>query len=159
LSPMRMSSLGKVRQLSSSDRRLLFRSLLLLPAIHTALLVVGYSRLRTALVRIVSLGHEKLPSSELEIMDEAQRIVQIVDLAARHGIYKASCLRKSILVWWFLQEEGIQSRICFGVRLVGQNLEGHAWVESSGVIVNDSADTCARYKPMYEVLPSTELGL
>jgi hypothetical protein len=156
---MRISSLGKVRQLSPRDRRLLFRSLLLLPAIHAALLVLGYSRLHTALERMVPLGKEKVSISELEILDKAQRIAQIVSIAAEHGIYRATCLRKSLLVWWFLREEGISSQICFGVKLTGQSLEAHAWVEYLGTVLNDPQNIRVQYRPLYDTFPATETGL
>jgi hypothetical protein len=154
-----MTSLGKVRRLSPRDRGLLFRSLLLLPAIHAALLLFGYCRLQTALETLIPLKKVRVSLSRQEILQEAQTIAEIIDIAARHGIYKATCLRRSLIAWWFLRERGFPSQICFGVRLVDQKLEAHAWVEYSGVIVNDSADTCSRYQPLYDVLPPSELGL
>jgi transglutaminase superfamily protein len=156
---MWMTSMDKVWQLPAKDRKLLIRSLLLLPAIHAALLMLGYTRLHTALQRMVPLGKGKASFSELEIMDVAQRIVQIVCIAAGHGIYKATCLRKSLLTWWFLREEGIEGQICFGVRLVGQNLEAHAWVEYQGMVLNDPQNTRLQFPPLSGTLPATETGL
>jgi transglutaminase superfamily protein len=153
---MLTSRLAKARQLSSGDRRLLYRSLLLLPAIHVVLFVLGYTRLRTALERMVPPGKDV---SELDPVDEAQRVAQIVSMAAGHGIYKATCLRRSLLLWWFLREEGIHSEICFGVRLVDQQLQAHAWVEIQEIVVNDSPEIRLWFQPLHSVLPTSEMRL
>ncbi len=156
---MRMSSLGKFWQLSHRERKLLLRSLLLLPAIHVALSIMGYSRLYTILERMVPVEREYASFPELEIMQEAHRMTQIVEIAARRGIYQATCLRKSLLVWWFLRAEGIPSHICFGVKLTGPNLEAHAWVEYQGKVLNDPQNIHTGYRPLLGALPATEPGL
>ena len=126
---MQMTGLGKFRQLAPRDRLLLFRSLLLLPVIHTALLMLDYSRLQSAMERMIPLKKDKALFSRSEFLPEVRGIARIVSIAAQHGPYKATCLRRSLLVWWFLREEGIASQICFGVRLLDRQLEAHAWVE------------------------------
>ncbi len=156
---MRMTNLGKVLEFSARDRRLFLQSLLLLPAIHAALFLFGYSRLQRALETLLRLKRDEVSLSRQEILQEGQRIADVIEIAARHGIYHATCLRRSLLAWLFLRMEGIPSKICFGVRLVDQKLEAHAWVEYRGTIVNDSPEICARYQPLYNVLPSSELGL
>ncbi len=156
---MRLNSLSKVHRLLPGDRQLLYRSLLLLPVIHVALRVLGYSRLRIALEKLIPLGKNQASFSELNILQEAQRISWIVYVAAEHSLYKATCLRKSLLVWWLLREEGIQSQVCFGVRLLGHSLEAHAWVEYHGTVLNDAQDIRVQYRPLSGTLPATEPGL
>lgn len=154
-----MTSLNKARQLSQWERRLLFQSVLLLPVIHLALLVLGYSRLQGAMERLLPLKSVDRSPSETENIQQAQEIARIVSIAARHGLYKATCLRRSLLVWWFLRGLGIQSRICFGVRKMDHQLEAHAWVEYQGVIVNDSERVREAYQTLEETFPPTKMGL
>lgn len=156
---MRMSSLNKVGQLSWWERRLLFQSLLLLPLIHVALLVLGYFYLRGMMEKLLPLKSIDISSSEMENIKRARDIARIVSIAARHGIYKATCLRRSLLVWWFLRGQGIQSHICFGVRKMDRQLEAHAWVEYQGVVVNDSERVREAFQTLEETFPPTRLGL
>ena len=135
---MLMTSLNKLGQLSPDDRRLLFQAVLLLPIIHIALYFLGYYRLHRFAEKLVPLKRIDTPRAETEILQQAREIARIVSIAAQHGFFRASCLRRSLLVWWFLRKQGIQSNICFGVRMIDHQLEAHAWVEHNGVVVNDS---------------------
>ena len=156
---MLMTNLNKVGGLSRDARRYLFQSVLLLPVIHFALLLLGYFRLRGAMEKLISLKPIDTPVSETEILGRAREIARIVSIAAQHGLYKATCLRRSLLVWWFLRREDIQSEVCFGVRMIDHQLEAHAWVEYRGVVVNDSVDVHKYYQTLNDVFPPTKLGL
>jgi hypothetical protein len=156
---MLITNLNKVRELSEKDRGLLLQSLLLLPAIHAALIVLGYARLQQLMEWLTPLQSNPHALSEREILPYAREISRIVSIAAAHGVYRATCLRKSMLVWWFLRREGIQSRICFGVRMTGRLLLAHAWLEWDGIVLNDSIDISEQYKALRDGLPGTTMGL
>ena len=156
---MLKTNLNKIGGLSRNGRRLLLQSVLLLPFIHFALLLLGYYRLRRVMERLISLKPSYAPVSETEILQRAREIARIVSIAAQHGLYKGTCLRRSLLFWWFLRREGIQSEICFGVRMFNRKLEAHAWVEYRGIVVNDSANVHEHYKALNDVFPPTKLGL
>jgi hypothetical protein len=156
---MLMTNLNKVGGLAPQDRRLLFQSVLLLPVIHFALLVLGYYRLRGVMEKLIPLKPIDRPVSETEVLQRGREIARIVSIASQHGLYKASCLRRSLLAWWFLRREGIQSEICFGVRMFNLKLDAHAWVERNGIVLNDSGDVHKYYRTLNNVLPPTKLGL
>jgi len=158
-SSMLMTNLNKLGGLSRNDRRLLFQSVLLLPVIHFGLLLLGYYRLRGVMEKMIPLKPIDAPVSETEILGRAREIARIVSIAAQHGLYRATCLRRSLLVWWFLRRAGIQGKICFGVRMFNGKLEAHAWVEYNGTVVNDSANIHENYQALNDALPSTKLGL
>lgn len=42
------------------------------------------------------------------------------------------CLKRSLLLYRFLRLRGIPARFCIGVRPLGENLDGHAWIEING---------------------------
>lgn len=156
---MRMSNLDKVRQLSWKDRRLLLQSVLLLPLIHLGLIILGYARLRGWMER--STPRKLITQADLQTasLERARQVAHLVSIAAQHNLYKAGCLRRSLLIWWLLRKEGIQTEIHFGVRMVNGKLEAHAWVEYNAAVVNDAETIRLRYQPLYQVLPRTERGL
>jgi hypothetical protein len=156
---MWMTNLNKIRQLPRKERRRLIQSVLFLPLIHLALLSLGYYRLKGWMERSSPLHDIYSSALESERLQRAREVARIVYIAAEHGIYKATCLRRSLLVWWFLRREGIPSDIRFGVRMQDRKLEAHAWVECHGVVVNDSAAVQENYQALEGVFPSTQLGL
>ena len=156
---MQMSNLDKLRKLSSEEQGLLIRSVLLLPLLHLALLSLGYYRLRRILERSLPLDGVEPFASKSNRLSRAREIARIVAIAAEHGVYKATCLRRSLLLWWFLRKAGIPSKIRFGVRKWDGTLEAHAWVECHGVVVNDSPAVQDNYEPLEGGFPSTQLGL
>src|SRR5688572_5047360 len=122
---MQVNNLNKVRQLPREDRSRLFQSLLFLPLIHLALLSLGYYRLRGMMERFSRLNVRSIAATESEFVQQARKVARIVDIAAERGAYKATCLRRSLLLWWFLRREGIPSDIRFGVRKGEGKLEAH----------------------------------
>jgi hypothetical protein len=156
---MQMSNLNKFGKLSRGERRLLVQSILLLPVFHIALLLLGYYHLRALIEKIFPFKESSTLPSETAILERAQEIARAVSIAAQHGFYKATCLRRSMLVWLFLQREGIQNEICFGVRVVDSKLAAHAWVEYNGTVINDAANIHEHYPTLQEALPATRLGL
>jgi hypothetical protein len=154
-----MTNLDKLQRLSGKEQRLLFQSILFLPVIHLALFALGYHRLRRMMERWAPLDLFGAPTSERESLHRARETARIVSIAAQHGPYKATCLRRSLLLWWFLRREGIPGEVRFGVRKCDGRLEAHAWVECHGVVVNDSAAVQENYQSLHNVLPSTNLGL
>lgn len=160
LSPILTGNLNKFRLLSWYDRKLLLQSFLLLPLIHCGLEVFGYYRLRSAMEKIAPLEKaESLYDHGDDQLRRAKAIVRIVLIASNYGLYRASCLRSSMLVWWLTRKEGIQSRICFGIRMIDRQLEAHAWVECDGWVINDLANIRDHYQPLEEGIPQTKRGL
>jgi hypothetical protein len=155
---MQMSKLNKVGQLPPGDRWLLFQAVLLLPVVHIALLLLGYSRLRRVLEKLAPLRASQESVSEAR-RQSAREIARIVSIAAQHGFYKATCLRRSLLVWWLLRRQGIESQLDFGVRMVDGKLEAHAWVEYNGMVVNDSENVRQDFQTLYRGFPPTRQGL
>lgn len=155
---MLAANLNKFNRLSREERRLFVQAILLLPVIHLGLIVLGYSRLRKGLERLTPLKPIR-SEPEPETLGRGQMIARLVAVAAGHGFYKASCLRKSLLVWWLLRRAGIPGKVCFGVRLVAQKLEAHAWVEYHGIVLNDSATVRQNFKTLHVSLPHTTFGL
>jgi hypothetical protein len=152
---MQASDWTKLRRLSCASRWLLFEAITLLPVCDVFLRLAGYMRLRAFLESVRPASRPACRDAE----KEARQTALIVSTAARRGLYRASCLRASVLLWWLLRRGGITADICFGVRTNGQKLEAHAWVEMDGAILNDQEDIRRAYSPLVQGLPPTMRGL
>jgi hypothetical protein len=156
---MQKASWTKLGQLSGADRLLLLSAILLLPLIHGGLLLLGYYRLHRLLEAISPLKRAENTHAESEVIERADHMASILSIAARRGFFRATCLRSSLLLWWLLRWQGVQSEICFGVRKVRDQLEAHAWVEYHGAVLNDLGDIRKLYRAFGEALPPTMMGL
>ena len=76
---------------------------------------------------------------------EALRVARLVQLAADRGPVRANCLERSLVLWALLRRRGIDSDLRIGARKHGERLEGHAWVEWDGVVLNDADDAQERF--------------
>lgn len=156
---MLTARLNKIRELSRDERRLLLQAVLLLPLIYYALLLVGYSRLVRLMELWVPIKSINGSVSNHEVLERAQVCARIVAIATQYGPYKATWLRRSLLVWAVLRKEGIQGEICIGARTIARQLEAHTWVEYNGIVLNDSPEIHDQYPALREVPPPTSSGL
>jgi hypothetical protein len=84
----------------------------------------------------------------------------MVDVAANHGFYRANCLKRALVLGWFMRRRGIPCEIRIGTRketgLLGEEsgFSAHAWVESDGVVVNDHDGIGEHFAPFHESLNS-----
>jgi Transglutaminase-like superfamily len=70
-----------------------------------------------------------------------ERVVRLVDIAARRGLLKGSCLVRSIVLKCALAELGIRTELRIGVHKNSVAvLAAHAWLEMNGEPINDRAD-------------------
>lgn len=67
-------------------------------------------------------------------------IADLVNMAARSGIWWATCLERSLLLQAFLRHRLIDSDLRIGVNLMEGRFEAHAWVEYDGIVLNDRQD-------------------
>lgn len=145
--------------MTPGERRLFFRAALCLPLIHAGLLLLGYTRTCGLMQMLLPLKPVEVALPGSQVLQQARETARIVSIAAQHGLYKATCLRRSLLVWGLLRRQGVQSKICFGVRMSDCKLEAHAWLEYKGLVLNDSLMVNHRYTPLREAFPPTNSGL
>jgi hypothetical protein len=152
-----MTRWEKLRQLTRAEFLTLLSAFLLLPLIHLLLGMLGYARL-LRLIQTLTPIREKT-SMTAPAMHGAKSMARMVAIAAGRGLYRATCLRKSLLVLYLLRRMGVPAQLRFGVRLENARLEAHAWVEWQGEVVNDAADVRQRYVPLESGFPQTQAGL
>jgi len=105
----------------------------------------GLQRVQQRLVRRAPTRVTHL-YADARSLDEARRLAWVVDGTARRGPWKANCLQRSLVLWWFLLRRGVSSEIRIGVRRRpgapsgSRQLDFHAWVECQGLVLNDRAN-------------------
>lgn len=77
----------------------------------------------------------------------------MVRAAAYRSIGSATCLEKSLALWFLLGRQGILSSVRIGARKSGQAFEAHAWVECDGVAVNEAEEPHQHYAAFDEAFP------
>lgn len=164
--------LAKFKGLSRSERHTLLIAMVWLPLFWFGLRVLGLHRFQTLLLRNsfpLKAGqmqgspersrrayHErlnlKLSRVKLET-DEIIALANLVNIAARQPFIPVTCLTRSLLLSWMLQQRGIAGQLRIGVRLVQGKLDAHAWVEYQGIPINDQVDVADQFAPFDEILP------
>jgi hypothetical protein len=80
-------------------------------------------------------------------VSRAAAIHAVIDMVARNIPWDlATCLPRSLTLWWLLRRRGIESELRLGVRKDGDSIVAHAWVECEGEVVGDKEH--ARFQPI-----------
>ena len=123
------------------SRRLLWQGLVLFPLIATSLKWLGVKRTQATLLWFVPEQESRTEDSAVLIAKTAR----MVRIAAAYYQPWANCLKKSLVLWSLLRQQGISSEIRIGVRQNDQTFEAHAWVEYEGMVLNDVRDVRDRF--------------
>ncbi len=154
-----MANWSRVWQLSSAERWLLAQALALLPLTALALRFMGFQRWQATLARLAPVGSPAVKSDEAALVRQGRATARLVETAARRGLYHASCLPRSLTLWWLLRRHGIDIALCIGVRKNEGRFEAHAWVELQGRILNDREDVRQRFSAFDRaILPVGEIA-
>ena len=132
---------------------MLAQAFLALPLVALGLRCWGLRRLHARLNQGLALApHSSALKSDL---DQARATARLVQAAARYGLFRPTCLPRSLVLWWLLRRQGLAGELRIGVKPEASRLEAHAWVEFQGAVLNDSADVHLRFAPFKEeIIPS-----
>jgi hypothetical protein len=78
--------------------------------------------------------------------EQAKSIARLVEAVAKHGVYRATCLKRSLVLCRFLRLKGIQFELKLGASRGEEGISAHAWVEHQGVAINDRKDIGEHFK-------------
>ena len=124
-----MRRLKKALQLPPSEFWVLAQAAVYLPIVRTALHFISVARLNAMATR----SRRQL----FRVDAKPKNIARLVSIAADHGIYRARCLEKSLVLRWLLARRGIHAQLAFGAYKAGGAMQAHAWVEIDGVPLNE----------------------
>ena len=136
------------RQLSWPERRVLVRSWVLLLPVAGGLRLLGFRRMQRLLARGMprEVASDRWGADRTNaVLAECRNNAALVNIAATHGLYRATCLPRSLTLWWLLGSQGIATDLCLGVRRETGLFEAHAWVEYQGSVLNDTEDVTQRF--------------
>ena len=131
------------RELTVGERLTLLEALFLMPLAGILLRLFRYQAVLSSLRRVTPVRKRR---SGRWTKDETRRMGELVNIAAWRGAYEATCLRRSMVLWWMLRRRGIDSSVRIGVRMEDDALLSHAWVEWEDTVLNDVPDVGERYK-------------
>jgi hypothetical protein len=139
-----MRDLAKLRALTGAERRLLIVSCMAMPLVAGAVSLAGFRRAHAVLARWPRPAVTPFPTEDAA-WARARSTARVVSIAAGRGPVRATCLRRSLLLWWLLRRDGIETSLRVGVHRDGGSLHAHAWVEYQGRPINDAEDIAARF--------------
>ena len=76
---------------------------------------------------------------------EVARLTILADLAAMviHGQHR--CLVRSLLLFWLLKTRHEPADMFIGINKEATSLYGHAWIETQGMVIGDTAEMTRRF--------------
>jgi hypothetical protein len=134
-----LMKLKKFCALPPVERRLLLLALLCLSVLRLSLWWMGFRRLQAWLIR------RPAPRPSRDGLPDAATLARLVDAAANNLPGHHTCLARSLLLQFMLRRSGIDCQLMIGVRKLDDHLDAHAWIECSGVPVNDQAGVASGY--------------
>jgi hypothetical protein len=135
--------LRRFRALDPAARGLFLRALFLLPLVSLSLRWRGFRATQASLEALLSI--ENVRRSAAPLPESAALAAHLVNSADRHGLFHFSCLAKSLALWWLLRRQGIDAHLRIGIRKEKEKFEAHAWVEHSGVALNEPEEHHRHY--------------
>jgi len=120
-------------------------------AVPTAGFAVG-ARLTRLSLRIAGFRRtiallDHLPKPQKSIpatTDDAARWAEMIRRVGGRP-YGATCLDRSVFLWFLMRQRGLDGRIRIGIAFDDDRLDGHAWVELDGVVVNDDPNVADHF--------------
>jgi hypothetical protein len=146
--------LRRFRALEPNARGLFLRAAALLPLISLSLRLRGFRSTQASLQKhIASAASSRYGPSDPAKAPLAALTARMVSSAAYRSLGTATCLEKSLVLWWLLGRQGISSSVRIGTRKTGQKFEAHAWVEYDGVALNEPEEAHKHYAAFDEAFP------
>jgi hypothetical protein len=143
--------LRRFSALQPGARSLFLRAVLLLPLVSLSLRLRGFRATQASLQNYLSNAQ---PTKEASAgASQLALTARAVRSAAYRSFGKATCLEKSLTLWWLLERQGIASSVRIGTRKDGEKLEAHAWVEYDGIALHESEDVHRHYAAFDEAFP------
>ncbi|MDQ1409253.1 MAG: hypothetical protein QOJ41_988 [Acidobacteriaceae bacterium] len=146
--------LRRFRALEPEARGLFLRAVALLPLISLSLRIRGFRSTQASLQkRIASGASGRYDPSEPAKAARTALIAHMVRSAAYRSLGTATCLEKSLALWWLLGRRGIASSLRIGTRKTGEKFEAHAWLECDGMALNEPEEVHEHYAAFDEGFP------
>ena len=122
---------------NSYEKHIFYQSFFLLPLVSYSLRFFGYKKVYRN-IRNNILNAKRSSDINDNIYDQIELVIDVFNRVV-WGIYpKLTCLPKSLTLWWILNRNGLEADFFIGVKKKPRAIQGHAWVEFEGKILNDN---------------------
>ena len=115
---------------------------LLLPLIRVSLWLRGFRATQKSLQARMGRQVARLPEAAAS---GVQQVCRMVFAAGRNSPMRATCLERSLALWWLLGRKGITTQLRIGARKSEGKFEAHAWVERNGEAIGEPEGTHLHY--------------
>jgi len=132
-------------RLSGFERGVTLEAAAVLVATRVGLRLAGFRRWQAAVAWL--MPSEAAYNTEQDVVNSARAIARMEQSAANHLFSRANCLEQSLALWWLLRRRGIAAELRIGARKDAGRFEAHAWVESSGIVLNDTSESHLHFVP------------
>ncbi len=123
-------------QLTWQQKRWLHFALAALPLIKLSLNLRGYRRTRASVEACCPVVGARMPTGEE--LAQAENSAQLVAIAGRRGLVRATCLPQALLLHALLRRSGFAPELKIGVSRKDEAFDAHAWVELAGVALGQN---------------------
>jgi len=152
-----MTRVGRLINLPAGRRRVLVEAVVRLTLVNLAAPLFGFRRL---CVMLSCVTPSPLVQGSVPPDEWAEVAAWAVRAAACHGPIRANCLPRSLTLWWMLRRRGLAPQLRLGARRTATGIEGHAWVEIQGIVLNDRPDVARDFSPLFwQSRPHGRLGV
>lgn len=134
--------------LGRQERRLLLQAVLWLPLFKLGLWLFGFARFYTFIKQRPAQVSPRTRHNVWEAQRIAKKTAVAVHRAAQHGFVQATCLPRSLLLFWLLQRQNLAATLIIGVHKHKRPLAAHAWVEFQGAALNEPANIYEQFTPL-----------
>ena len=132
-------------RLSGFERGIALEAAAALVATWVGLRLAGFRRWQAALAWFAPPPAAYI--TEQNSVNSARMIARMEQSAANHLFFRANCLEQSLTLSWLLHRRGIAAELRIGARKDAGRFEAHAWVESNGVVLNDTSESHLHFVP------------
>jgi hypothetical protein len=132
-----------MREIGSERRAMLVEALILPPFIGLWFRLGGVPATQALLRRWARFGRLVSGSTDVDGAIVAGRWAQRF-VSRRTGI-GGSCLVRSLTLWTILLRRGVETDLRVGFRKTDGRVEGHAWLERGGRILNEQEEVARSY--------------
>jgi len=144
---MLKNRLRQLAELTPLQWWIILVAIFMLPVIALSLRLSGFKQTKNRMSRLIPTGIDSMSVREDEL-SRTLLISRAVAIAGNHGLFKANCLKQSLLLWWLLARRGIPSELKLGTQKIPQDtFSAHAWVEYRGNVLVDTVDVGERFLP------------
>ena len=146
------------RHWAPAQRRFFLQALVVVPAIAVGVRAFGVSRVSRLLGVTSPAGGPfdppaaivAFPTRAAALEREHRRVMGLAHpfgAAARVTLPRASCLERSLALWWLFDRRGLATDFRIGVRRRDGAMQAHAWIEHHGAVVADDPAYVATFAP------------